>query len=414
MAHSTAETESFDFKPTYLIFCNVLSIFISYAITVILARNLTHLSFEQYIGTVATLGILASLGEAGFGKYALKIVPIYLANQSIRLLAGYLRFACIGCLLLSFLLGVFATALEMPLRNGSEHRIIYILFLFLPVVSGFGVAIDILLSFGISTFAATIARIVVPLTTLGSILCLMWFTEITSFLAIVCFIAGSLIGLLSASSVCLRKISPIVKDSLAVNSFSEWTVHGFSYLIFATLITWVFKAPLILLHHLPHHADELALFAPAFETGCLVLLLAKSTDKYFQPTMSIIIASGNWDHGTKVRRQRFWVVGSGVIAFLTIIFLLGRSILGLYGDDFPSAFPALCVIAIGSSCWTLFSLAPGFLQFAGEYKVLLRSLLVHGLLLAILTITLFIYFGVFGAACAYAITTCSLSLTNQR
>ncbi len=412
MAESTAENESFDFKPTYLIACNVLGIFISYSITIILARNLTHASFEQYIGTVATLGMMASLGEAGFGKYALKIVPLYLANQSIRLLTGYLRFACIGCVLLSVLLGVIAIAIESPLRSGGEQRIIFIAFIFLPVVSASGVAIDILLAFGISTFATTIARIAVPLTTLSLILGLLWITEITSFLAIVCFSAGSLIGLVSAIAAGLRKIGPIVKNSKAENSFSEWTWHGLSYLVFATLITWVFKAPLILLHHLPHQANELAMFAPAFETGCLVLLLAKSTDKYFQPTMSIIIASGDWEYGRKVRRQRYWVVGSGVVAFLMIVFWLGRSILSLYGDDFPAAFPALCVIAIGSSCWTLFSLAPGFLQFAGEYKFLLRNLLVHGLLLAILTMTLFNYYGVNGAACAFAITICLLSLTN--
>jgi len=96
--------------PWLLVIVNILGIGVGYAISIILARSLSLHQFEQYIGTIATLGLLGTLAEAGFGKYALKIVPIYQAHRSFGLMKGYLRFAGWGCLILSIALGLLAAA----------------------------------------------------------------------------------------------------------------------------------------------------------------------------------------------------------------------------------------------------------------------------------------------------------------
>ena len=180
------------------------------------------------------------------------------------------------------------------------------------------------------------------------------------------------------------------------------------------LIAWVFKATLVIAHHTQHTPDELAILAPAFETGCLILLLSKSTDKYFQPTLSVMIASSNWSYGVSLRKQRFLVVGSIVGMFLAVVFFFGEQILGLYGDDFVEAYPAMCLVAFGSSVWTLFSLAPAVLLFTGGQRGLLVNLIIHGGLLAVLTNILFRYAGATGAAIAYAISISSLAFVSYR
>jgi O-antigen/teichoic acid export membrane protein len=94
------------------------------------------------------------------------------------------------------------------------------------------------------------------------------------------------------------------------------------------------------------------------------------------------------------------------------VFAFGKRILSLYGEHFSEAYVALCIVAIGSSCWTLFSLAPSLLLFVGERRALLTNLIVHGILLISLTLLLFGNLGHNGAAIAYAISISSLAIFN--
>tara|TARA_R110002049_G_scaffold50370_2_gene142998 strand:- start:69316 stop:70623 length:1308 start_codon:yes stop_codon:yes gene_type:complete len=405
-------TESLARVPLFLVIANVVGVLIGYAITILLARSLSHGEFEQYIGAVATLGLLASAAEGGFGKYGLKIVPVYIANQSIDLLAGYMRFALFGSLVMSVVLGWIAASIETPMRTGNTENLILLAIVFLPAMAGVGVTVDLLLSFRMAVIATLISRILVPLTTLSLVVVNLAMAEITPLRAVLSFATGSLVGFLLALVLCLRKSRSLTSRVSATTDLFQWITESLSFWAFGFLTAWIFRATLVLTHYLPHGRDDLAMLAPALETGCLILLLSKSTDKFYQPAMSVILATSDWEHGVRFRRNRYIFVGYGVIAFLAVILLFGDQILGLYGKDFGSAYPELCLIAIGSSIWTLFSLAPAFLQFAGERKVLLFSLLGHGTLLAVLTVGLLPTFGATGAAAAFTISISSLAIVN--
>lgn len=398
--------------PLLLVLANLLGIGIGYTMTVVLARHFSSSEFEQYVGTIATLGLCATLAEAGFGKYGLKVVPIFVANNIKSLLRGYMRFSFIGCLLLSVLLGAALLAIESTLREAGRERIVLIAVAFLPAAACLGVTVDLLIAYQLATTATMIARVLVPTTTLMMTLFLMNTLHVTPWLAVTCFGIGSLVGLIVALGFCLSTATPLIRNSDADIRLGDWCYQGFSFLVFGFLTSWIFKAPLILAHHLPHRVNELAMLAPAFETGCLILLISKSTDKYFQPAMSVIIESRDWATGQTVRRDRYWLVGCGVILYLAIIVVFGKSILGLYGESFVEAYPALCIIALGSSCWTLFSLAPSFLMFVGEGRSLVLNLLAHGTVLVVLTLLLFNSYGYNGAAMAYAVSISSLALVN--
>lgn len=412
MTQVSEETLSEKVAPLFLVIANVLGIAIGYAITVVLARSLNETDFERYVGTIATLGLLASLAEAGFGKYGLKIIPVFVANKLGSQLRGYLRFSLFGCLGISVALGIFVIVIEAPLRETVGERVVVLAALFLPAMAGLGVAVDILIAYRLAATATFIARILVPATTLSLVCGVIFIDQISSRTAVICFGLGSLIGFCIALAMCFIKSFPLTRKARVENRFKEWTIQGFSFLAFGFLISWIFKAPLILAHHIPHHANELAMLAPAFETGCLILLLSKSTDKYFQPTMSVIIESGDWTTGVEMRRSRYVLVGLGIAVFLTIVFVFGKRILSLYGEQYVEAYFALCLVAIGSSVWTLFSLAPSFLLFVGARKALLANLITHGILLVLLTVVLFQSHGYRGAAAAYAISICSLALGN--
>ena len=377
-----------------------------------MARSLSHADFELYIGSIATLTLLVSISEAGFGKYGLKIVPVYLVNNERKLLAGYLRFALMGCLLLSVLIGLTAAGIEAWLRAGSSESVILMAMFFLPAMALSGVAIDLLLAFQKPLAATIIARLLVPLISLCLTGFLLLFGSLTPYLAVACFGAGGLAGVVAAFFIGWKRSAKSVDHAMRVMNHRVWIKNGVSFFAFGLVSAWFFKATLFLLHHVPHSGIELAMLAPAFETGCLILLLSKSTDKFFQPSMAITLDQKDWVRADQIRNQRYAVVGVGVALFLLIIFQFGDQILGWYGEDFVNATASLRVIAIGASIWTLFSLAPTFLLFADRRTTLFLSMLVHAVALAVLTIGLFYRYGGIGAAWAFALTMSSLAICN--
>lgn len=400
------------FIPLILVFANVLGILLAYAATILLARNLEPSEFESYIGAIATLGLLVSLGEGGIGKYSLKIVPQYVLQREAGLLGGFLRFALGSAILLGILLAGIAAIIELAVQVEEREKVVLEALLYLPVMAVVGVAIDFLLAFRMPVFATLLARIVIPLTTLICIGLTIQAERLSPSTAVFAFGAGSLICLPIAIGANFTKSEPLTLDARPIFLAWPWFLNSLSFLVFSFLTAWIFRAPLVILHHIPHSGNELALLAPALETGCLVLLLAKSTDKYFQPMVSEYLSTNNWAEGRKMRWLRLQWISFGIAGFLGLIFFFGRTILGWYGDKYVVAYPALCVIAIGSSIWTICSLAPTYLQYTDALGRLLGSLLGHAILLTVLTVWLNRMFGTFGVAIAYAVSISSLSLCN--
>lgn len=175
-------------------------------------------------------------------------------------------------------------------------------------------------------------------------------------------------------------------------------------------IRTVIGISLLLLEVLPVPETEVACFAAAMETGCLILLLAKSTDKLFQPELSLLLAQRSWDAGERLRRTRIRLVGSGCGLFMLVIILFGKSILGLYGPQYLPGYPALCFISFGTCVATTFSLAPAFLRFSGGHQFVIGTTIGGAVSMTILTIGLGHHFGASGAGAAFGITMAAVAL----
>ncbi len=414
MAQPSPNAERTYAEPLFLIVANVVSIGLGNAISIVLARNLSHEQFGNYVGTLATIAVLASLAEAGFGKYGLKVVPIFWLGKKMSLLRGYLRFSIFGFIAISLVLGLLAAWVETAILGRTPERVMLYALIFLPGIAGFGVMVDLLLAFGRAVTATVIARIIVPLVTLVGIGVAMQYFVVTPYIALLAFGCGSMVGALLATVEVVRIVWQPLRGVQTQMQMRKWVSNGVTFLTFGFLVSWVFKAPLFLAHHLPHDPGELALLAPALEIGCWVLLLSKSTDKYFQPTMAVLIESKDWSRAAVFRRNRLLVIGGAVAVFVAMILLAGPKILSLYGEDFSAAFPSLIVVALGSSVWTLFSLAPSYLLFVGERSILLKNMTAHAIGMMVSTVILFTAFGAIGAAVAYAISITSLALVNLR
>ena len=102
--------------------------------------------------------------------------------------------------------------------------------------------------------------------------------------------------------------------------------------------------------------------------GALLLLIARCTDKFYQPQMTIIIESGRWEEGWQRRNRRLLVMRCVSIFYVLMMVLFGKTILGMYGPGFSAAYPALLLISLAASVWTVCSPSPDFLRFVGQTK----------------------------------------------
>lgn len=410
---STSETSRVDLNATVLILLNVIGVLLGYALTMVVARSLSREGFEQYIGAIATLGILTSIGEAGFGKYGLQIVPLYIEKIQRRRLAGYLRFAFAGCLVLAIILALGAATAEIFLKTGRSKQIMLMTFLFLPSMALGGVAIDLLLAFRMPKTATFLARFAIPAATLSAIAATSYFTnDLTVYQSIFCYGLGSIFGASCGLLICWKKLRHHANDVAPTLAVGSWLRNGAWFFLFGFANAWFFKATFFLMHHIPHAKYELAMLAPAFEMGCLILLLSKSTDKFFQPSLAVVLERHDWRLGGTLRRKRFAIIGAGIAIFLAIVFSFGETMLGWYGDGFSEGYRALRIVAVGASIWTLFSMAPTFLLFAGHRKSVFGVMIFHAIMLGLLTITLLSQYGYLGAAVAFSLSISSLSFCN--
>jgi O-antigen/teichoic acid export membrane protein len=154
-----------------------------------------------------------------------------------------------------------------------------------------------------------------------------------------------------------------------------------------------------------NHPNQLVVsaYALAFQTGTFVVILATATNRLYSPKISVLLASGDFRALRTAAHRRLLLIGPLTIIFLLVVLLFGRSILAVFGAEFVSAYPALCIIAVGASISTLFSLAPTYLQFTDRSRFVLTAMVASVVLSLSLCFPLSYYFGATGAAFAYAI-----------
>lgn len=373
---------------------SVAGVGIGYVVSIVIARVLGPVHYERFAVTVATLGLLATIAESGVGKYALKVVPGYTVSEQWSLNSGYWRFSLGTTLTVSLLLAAIIAIRETLSVNSFGHYPLGIAVVFLPAVALAGVGVDFVMASRAAITGTVIARLIIPGTTLLALAIAAYVrTEITSRTAIVCFGIGSAAGTLLCAAVFRRTADAALFSTKPEYQFGEWVRECASFAAISFLMTWTLRVSLVVMGTLKIPSLQVAYFAAAVETGCLILLLAKSTDKLFEPEMSAILYQRNWVAGRSLRSRRFVLVGSGCGVFLLTMMLFGRQVLGLYGDEFRAGYPALCLVTVGACALTLCSLAPAYLRFVGQNRFVIGVILTGAFLVAILTAILGLRYG---------------------
>ncbi|MEM6691237.1 MAG: lipopolysaccharide biosynthesis protein [Planctomycetota bacterium] len=411
---ANGEVKRSETAPSYwLVLLSLISAAIGYITSITVAQILGADGFEHYAVAIASLAILSTIAEAGTGKFALKAWPEYITTGQLGLASGFVRFALTAVVVISLVILLVAATGESVEGNQFGDHAFGIAVCFLPGVALAGAGIDFVMASRRAIMGSFISRLFIPLLTFVTILfCAQLFSSFDSSWAAACFGMSSCIGASIAIVVFLRTSGQKLRSVTPAYQVRHWTWECTKYLSLAMLVTLTFRISLLVLEVLPVSEIEVSLFAAATETGCLILLLSKSTDKYYQPYISVMLMQQSWDEAVTMRRQRYKKIGIACLLFLGIVVFFGRRILGLYGEEFKDGYLALCFVAFGASTWTVFSLAPAYLKFVAKDQFVFLTNVFGAFAMATLTFTLGMHWGATGAAFAFCVVLCAVSLAN--
>jgi O-antigen/teichoic acid export membrane protein len=396
-----------------LIALSLVSFVLAYAMSMALANMLGPAGYDDYAVAIGSLVMLSTFAEAGTGKYSLSAWPKMVARREWGHASGFWRFAALLVLASSLLLAAAVSGGEAAEDGRFANYALGEAALFLPVIALAGMGAELVTATGAAVRAAIITRVIIPGVSL--FLTLAWWLvgrELAAPDATAIYASGWIVGLVALGSMFARNAGRDALRSPPAWSLRPWLRGSLSFLGLALLVSMLAKVGLVVLEASTLAESELGVYAICLETGAFVFVLAKSTDKLFLPRVSELLESGEIEPIRALLRQRNLLIAGISAAFLVGLWVWGRPLLGLFGEEFEHGHRAMMIIAAATSCWTFASLSAWLLAFLRGTKL---AILTHGIAVALLIVATAVLaegHGIEGAALAYAIPIVGLSLIS--
>ena len=397
-----------------LILISISSSAIGFLTSILIARWLGVAGFQEYSVAVAAFLLFATIGELGIGKYALRIVPEYRENQDWGLFRGFHYFGVTAVALAGIVLAVTLFTLDLTWPDLFKNPSVGLAAVFIPVSALVATAAELVIANEMAISGVLLTRLICPLLMLGALAWIALTGELTASSAILSFGLSGLVGLGVAGLLVWRATRGLGRKSSLQFHIQSWLRYSIVYWVFAFLTSWIFRISLLVLQSTDVSELEVARFAAALEVAMLVLIVAKSTNKFYQPQLARIMTSGDWMEALRLRRSRRILIGCACLAYLLIVLLFGRMILGWFGPEYPGGYYTLCWLTLGTAVTTIFSMAPEYLKFSDRMGTLLLVYFAAGVGILILTSVLAPRYGATGAGCALSLVLIGTTLTFDR
>ncbi len=380
---------------------------IQFAVNVVLARNLAPADFDDYNVALAIVVTLSTVATLGLEKYALYQLPVFRERRNWNQTLGFLKTARRWIGWNSIIIAVVAgLGLESVLvaAGGSYHLAIPIVVAGLPVIAWGLFLTDALTAYNRQILAAMIYRVLTPSCILVIVASLsLASVSLTAIHAAFAFCCAWCVTTWTLAYFFRRARPPETFVATSETQTKVWLMNSWPLFIYSLLLTAQGQAGIIVLKLLYPSDPIVSEYAMAFSVGTFILLIATATNRYYLPLLAVHLERldfVSFQHDVRIRR--IWV---GSVAFVVTLLLsfLGDHLLRAFGELFLRSYPALVVIAMGTSIAVVFSPAPYVLQFLG-YNRLVVYLSIGSLILTVVgSVYLGQHYGATGVAIAYAI-----------
>ncbi len=390
----------------------LLSIALSFATSVILARLLNLSDYGTYVYAVSWLNLLAVFALLGFDNVLIRDVSIYASQKQWHLLRGLLhrgnQIGFIGSVVLfGLLLGTF------PLWRGEltqqDYLTLAIMLTALPLV-----ALSKLREAALRGLRKVVAGeipeiIILPITFLLLVGSLFLFGQVNLINVTIGRVVTYALAFGTGSFLLVRSLTPEVRQSKPHFVTRTWMSSGLILMLAQGMKLIYQRTPIVLLGSL-QGSDAVALFNAAnryTEMAALVLMLFNLV---LSPVVASLYASGDIQRLQRIVKLIIFV---SVLLSSPIIFGLlvyGSELLAVFGDEFVMAKNALSILTFGQIMNVLTGPAGVLLMMTGHERDTSVIIGVGAFTNIALNLIMIPLYGVNGAAIA---TAASLTIWNS-
>lgn len=388
-------------------FLKVIAAFVSFILTLLIARTLGVKESGYYFFIISTLLFLSAISSFGLFNAVLKEASINSGNNKhlITLMTKSIVVVVVGCLLVAFLLIVYDQFRDL---HGVSHYIIdrYSIFIVLALL-------PFTLTFIFSSYFQAGRRIFL------SMLMLNLGYQSLMIVGITVFSISSLNDLLIALIVSLIVVVLFALTIYFILDGSRLRFSGgvsFSALIGLSLPMMVshvvsqinvFSGQFFLsIYTTP---EDISLFSVSLRIATLMSFLVVAVNRISAPKFATLYKNNEIDELRNVVCFSNRILFLFCIPILLLVVLFGRSILGYFGDDFVNAYYVLLILTFGQFISSITGTVVFLLQMTGLQRELRNNVIIATIMSVSLGAFLVPIYGLIGAG---IMTFISLSVTN--
>lgn len=364
------------------------------------------------------------LGVAEFGSFSVLLALTMLVSHvvsaglpfaSIRFLPGYATMAAWaswrGFLWLCFLtlcggavLGLLALLLLVPMMAPTSVAApvtlaCVALSTSLTLSSAAQALMQVQGRSALGEFLGNCARAMLTILALG--LCWLLLTPSVAA-ALLAMALGAGLSVVALTITLLREAPAPLRGPRDITQRNAWFSTGFAFMGTAGVAALMERIDLLVLSQL-RPAEEVGAYAVASRLAILVAFAVSAAGTVLAPRIAAALAQGD-----DAALRRCCAASVGAAAFIAllcggVLLLFGRTVLGLFGEDFSTAASALHVLVIGQVSVALLGPAAAVLLLAGRNAQLARVMLAALAVNTAAALLLVPMFGMLGAALATAL-----------
>lgn len=382
---------------------------LSYAATVLLSRLLGVSDYGKYAIALSWVLVLSLFAKAGFDNSSLRYATVYLERGDGASLRAFLRFAAGAIAVIALVIGALIIAAGSELARDDRGLLIWAALMVPPLalLALFSVLMRIAHRVIASQFYEQMLRPLLIIMLAGGMA--LAGIELTARGALMVSTLAAF-GAGGALWIHFRAVfASSLRERPDYSRWREWLVVGVPMLVMGVVQELMNHIDVILLGVLAN-ARQAGLFAASWRLASLVPFVFVGLSVMAAP----LIASA---HERKASEELFRVsalvsrVGF-LFAILAsgLLFVGGKWLLHLFGNDFARAFPVLTVLLIGGLVNAFTGMA-GYLMILTGHERRSLAIFAGALLLSIILNLLFIPpLGAIGAAIASSSATAAWNL----
>jgi O-antigen/teichoic acid export membrane protein len=372
------------------------------------ARLLGVESYGVYAIAFAWMQILLLAGRQGFDLATVRFVSEYKNRSEWSLLRGYLAFSRRTVFISSLVIAICMALCAWIFRSQLDAEGLWTFWFAaaaLPIFAFAQIHDSAIRGLGFVVRPQLFMAILHPtlLIILLSTAILLWDMEPTANIGMAIYL-GATVTILLGLRIMLRPLLPgATYTASPVADRRNWFNASLAMMFLMSFAPLLNQMSIIILGSLSGN-NAAGEYSAAVRISYIIQPLIVAQNAALGP-----MVAGLYYSDSRARLQRITglgvrLVGGAAFTIAIGIIIFGRSILGLLGDDFISAYPILIVLVCGNLLFALTGPASMLLNMTGHHDLSVKALAISAGFNLVAALALIPIYGAFGAAIATAST----------